>query len=292
MLSRRSFLQLVGASLAATTLRPTPLLTAAQAKTYQGRAFSALPIYETRNSSAQPIAHLWPDGVTTILHSDNDWYQIPGGWVRRDGLQPMLPFDSSAYRFNQDVPFWVEVAASVAPVRAYCSADAPLVTRIGHGGVSQVIDVLPDEPNGWYGIADQAGNLLGWTQGVFWRPVEAEIKDGNDQWLRVDRKRGLMMTYEGTRAILEAPFSDGAGLQAGEFSKWRGAIGGLQWQTDKSYQGVGWQTVFGHGQTIAGVYWHNRFGHAVGDGPAVQTTPLLARWLYGWLGENAQIVVE
>ena len=292
MLSRRSFLQLVGASLAATTLRPTPLLVAAQTEIYQGRAFSALPIYETRNRLTQPIAHLWPDGVTTILDSDDDWYHISGGWVRREGLQPMLPYDSSAYRFVQDVPSWAEVAASVAPVRAYCSADAPLVTRIGHGGVSQVIDTLPDEPNGWYGIADQSGKLLGWTQSVFWRPVEVEIKAGNDHVLHVDRKRGLITAYEGTRKILEAPFSDGAGLQSGEFTTRHGAIGGLQWQANKPYEGVGWQTLFGDGQMIAGVYWHNRFGHAVGDGPEVQTTPLLARWLYGWLGENAQIVVE
>ena len=292
MLSRRSFLQLVGASLAATVLRPTPLLAAARTETYQGRAFSALPIYATRNSSAQPIAHLWPDGVATILDSDDDWYQIPVGWVRREGLQPILPYDASVYHFVQDTPFWAEVAAPVAPVRAYCSADAPLVIRIGHGGVSQVIDTLPDEPNGWYGIADQVGNLLGWTQGVFWRPVETEIYDGKDHGLHLDRKRRLMTAYEGKQPILEVPFSDGAGLQAGEFTSQRGVIGGLRWQADKSYQGVAWQTLFGDGQMIAGVYWHNRFGYTVSDGPAGQTTPLLARWLYGWLGENAQIVVE
>ena len=292
MFSRRSFLQLVGASLAATTLRPTPLLAVINTETYQGRALSALPIYATRNVNTQPTAHLWPDGVTTILDSDDDWYQIPGGWVRREGLQPILSYDASAYRFIQNVPFWAEVAAPVAPVRAYCAADAPLVTRIGHGGVSQVIDTLPDEPNGWYGIADQAGGMLGWTQGVFWRPVQAEINDGKDHRLLIDRKRRLMTAYEGARTILEAPFSDGTELQSGEFSTRHGAIGGLQWQGDKSYQGVGWQMLFGDGQMIAGVYWHNRFGHGVSNGPAVQTTPLLACWLYGWLGENGQIVVE
>ncbi len=158
MLSRRSFLQLVGASLAATALRPTSsLLAAANTEAYLGRAFSALPIYTTRNATAAPIAHLWPDSVATILDRDDDWYQIAGGWVRRAGLQPMLPYAADTYRFVQAAPFWAEVAAPVAPVRAYCAADAPLVTRIGHGGVSQVIDTLPGEPNGWYGIADQHG---------------------------------------------------------------------------------------------------------------------------------------
>lgn len=293
MLSRRSFLQLVGASLAATALRPTPLLLAtAPNEVYQGRALTALPVFATRSASAAPIAHLWPDSITTILNSDDDWYQIAGGWVRRDGLQPMLPFDSKAYQFVHDVPFWAEVAAPVASIRAYCAADAPLVTRIGHGGVSQVIDTLPDEPNGWYAIADQTGGLLGWTQAVFWRLVELEIKQEQNHTLYVDRKRGLMTAYNDINPILEAPFSEGVGLQAGDYLSRRGNIGGMRWQDVKIYEGVSWQTMFGDGQTIAGVYWHNRFGHPVNSGPAVQITPLLARWLYGWLGDNIHIVVE
>jgi hypothetical protein len=293
MLSRRSFLQLVGASLAATALRPTSsLLAAAQNDVYQGRALIALPIFAVRNVTAQPIAHLWPDSITAILDSDDEWYQIASGWVRRDGLQPMQAYDARDYRFVEDAPFWAEVAAPIAPIRAYCAADAPLVTRIGHGGVSQVIDTLPGEPNGWYGIADQAGGLLGWTQGVFWRPVEVNIKDENDHSLHLDRKQGLMTAYEETQAVLEAPFSNGAGLQAGDFTGQRGAMGGIQWRDGKQHEGVAWQTQFGDGQMMAGVYWHNRFGHAVSDGPAVQITPLLARWLYGWLGDNAQIVVD
>ncbi len=293
MLSRRSFLQLVGASLGATALRPTfSLLAAVNSDGYQGRALSALPIYARQDAVGTPIGHLWPDSITTILDSDDDWYQVMGGWVRRDGLQPMLAYHSDAYQFIQDAPFWAEVAAPVAPVRTYCSADAPLVTRIGHGGVSQVIDSLPGEPKGWYGIADQNGELLGWTQGIFWRRLEVEISDGNNRVLQLNREHRLMTAYEGTRLILEVPFSDGLGLQVGDFWTRRGVIGGLQWDDGKWYEGVSWQTIFGNGQTIAGVYWHNRFGHTENGGPAVQITPLLARWLYGWLGDDAHIVVE
>lgn len=293
MLSRRSFLQLVGASLAATALRPTSsLLAAVEHEAYQGRALKALPVYATRNANGQPIAHLWPDSVTPIIASDDDWYQVLGGWVRRDGLQPILDYDAHEYQFENASPFWAEVAAPVAPVRAYCAADAPLVTRIGHGGVSQVIDALPGEPNGWYGIADQNGALLGWTQGVFWRPVQAEANSGDNHVLRLDRTKGMMTAYEGEKSILEVSFSAGSGLIAGEYTTKRGAIGGAQWQDDKRYEGISWLTNFDHGQMIAGVYWHNRFGQPVSNGPSVQVTPLLARWLYGWLGDNAHILVE
>ncbi|MBI1279373.1 MAG: hypothetical protein GC179_14690 [Anaerolineaceae bacterium] len=292
MLSRRSFLQLVGASVAASTLRPNFSLFAAEDKFYQGRALTTLPIYYSRNLNAKPTANLWPDAITPILSHDDEWYQVPSGWVRREGLQPILPYDAKAYEFVGAVPFWAEVAAPVAPVRAFCAADAPLVARIGHGGVSRVIDALPGEPNGWYGIADQQGELLGWTQGVFWRPVNAEKNIGDDHRLSVDRERGLMSAYEGTKVVLEVPFSAGSGLQAGNFATQYGVIGGVSWQANKRYEGIGWQTLFGEGQMIGGVYWHNQFGHPIHDGPAVQTTPLVARWLYGWLGEEAHIVVK
>ncbi len=141
-------------------------------------------------------------------------------------------------------------------------------------------------------LLTNTGDLLGWTQGVFWRPVEVDAKQGNNHNLILDRQRGLMTAYEDTKLVLEAPFSDGNGLQTGEFIPLRGAIGGIQWRDGKSYEGVSWQTLFGDGQTIAGVYWHNQFGHAVNGGPAVHITPLLARWLYGWLGDDAHIVVE
>ncbi len=293
MLSRRSFLQLVGASLAASALRPTfSALAAVSNEAYQGRALSALPIYATRTMTAKPIAQLWPDSITSILDSDDEWYQVPNGWVRRDGLQPMLPYNTQDYQFINALPFWAEVAAPVAPVRAFCAADAPLVTRIGHGGVSQVIDALPGEPNGWYGIADQNGGLLGWTQGVFWRPIEVETNNGDDHVLHIECKRGLIQAYSGTKPILEVPFSAGSGLRTGDFTTRRGVMGSLRLQADKPYEGVSWQTLFGDGQMITGVYWHNRFGHAVPSGVAVQTTPLLARWLYGWLGDDSHIVVE
>ncbi len=293
MLSRRSFLRLVGASLAATALHPNlSMLAAVIDDAYQGRAFTALPVYSTPNEMTKPKAQLWPDSITLILDRTDEWYQVSGGWVRRDGLQPMLPYDATDYKFINAAPFWAEVAAPVAPVRAFCAADAPLVTRIGHGGVSQVIDALPGEPNGWYGIADQNGDLLGWTQGVFWRPVEVETNNGDDHMLHIDRKLGLMQAYAGAKPIIEVPFAGGSSLKAGDFMTHRGVIGGLRLQADKAYEGVSWQTLFGDGQMITGIYWHNRFRQAVQGDAALQTTPLLARWLYGWLGDDAHIVVE
>ena len=293
MLSRRSFLQLVGASVVAVGLRPANrMLAAFDAATYQGRAFAALPVYSTRDLAHEPMRYLWPDSVTTILDRKDGWYRIAGGWVQREGLQPMLAYDPNRYQFVGAVPFWAEVAAPIASVRSHCAADARLVARIGHGGVAQVIDALPGEPNGWYGVADEHGDLLGWTQGIFWRPLDFEVESVSGRTLHIDRSAGLMTAVEGKQSALVVPFSSGQGLETGTFPALRGEVGGRRWIGSKTYDAVPWSIRFGEGQSLAGVYWHNLFGTAYQDGPAVQVTPLIARWLYGWLGDDAHIVVE
>src|SRR5690554_8060943 len=89
-------------------------------------------------------------------------------------------------------PFWGEVIAPIAPIRQYCSADAPLVTRIGHGGVAQIVDYLPGEPHGWYGIGNQNGQVAGWTQAIYWQAVdEVRIDQSTEQIGRAScRERG------------------------------------------------------------------------------------------------------
>lgn len=289
MLTRRSFLQLVGASVAATTLSPfTRLIAAVSTDTYQGRALTSLPVYMKSDTRESIVGRLWPDSIAHIMDQQAEWYRIPEGWVQREGIQPMLPYDPEVYVFNRTAPFWAEVAAPAAAVRQYCAADAPLVTRVGHGGVLKVIDTLPGEPNGWYGMANEQGDLLGWTQGVFWRPVMQQDQSGNGNHLLFDRHSHLMSAFEDNQLVMQAPFSSGAWLTAGTFQPLRGLLGG---NTD-GYQGVPWQTVFGEGQTIAGAYWHNQFGRPVTKGSAVQLTPLLARWVYEWAGEDTHIVVE
>ncbi len=289
MLTRRSFLQLVGATVAAATLSPLTRLTAAvNTDVYQGRALTALPVYVKPGITQPVVGRLWPDSITSIIDQQSEWYRIPEGWVQREGLQPMLVYDPQDYVFSQAAPFWAEVAAPAVSIRTYCAADAPLVTRVGHGGVLKVIDTLPGEPNGWYGVANEHGDLLGWTQGVFWRPVTFDDDSRSKRTLYFNQQDFLMTAYQGDEVVLQAPFSSGDGLAAGSFQPLRGLVSGRV----AGYYGVPWQTMFGEGQTIAGVYWHNQFGRSVTNGSAVQITPLLARWVYGWAGEDAHIVVE
>ncbi|MCC6897023.1 MAG: hypothetical protein IT321_29660 [Anaerolineae bacterium] len=290
LLTRRMFLQLVGASVAATTLRPlTGLAAAVDADTYWGRAFTVVPVYATPNAGKSAVRQLWPDSMVSIVDQTDNWYRLENGWVRRVDIQPMLPYKADEYVFQAQTPFWAEVAAPVASVRAYCSADAPLITRVGHGGVMQVIDALPGEPNGWYGVADENGVLLGWSQGVFWRPVTVDNGSSEGRMLRFDRQTFLMSAFDHNDLILQVPFSSREALEAGQYQVRRGAIGG---GSLSGYAGVPWTMKFGQHQAIAGAYWHNQFGHTVSQGSAIQLTPVLARWVYGWLGDNGHIMIE
>ncbi|NWG16347.1 MAG: L,D-transpeptidase [Chloroflexi bacterium] len=279
MYTRRQFLQLAG--IAAIGSRLPSLFTQSLRDTSSpvGRALDAAAVYRHPALEAAPVGQLWPDSIVPILGERGAWYQTPGGYVARDLLQPMKPAPPFQRAPLPSEPFWAEVAGPVAAVRRYCGADAPLVTRIGHGGVARVIDALPDEPAPWYGIASDTGDLLGWTQAVHWRAVETPEAGAID--LEVDVRAGRLTAWEDGRAVLQAPCSTGQTIRPGVYSITGRLVGGARLD---DFFGLPWRVTFGD-YDLTGVYWHNRFGAAV-PGPSLQVTPLLAEWLYHSLQEG------
>jgi hypothetical protein len=235
---------------------------------------------------------LWPDSIVSILNTNEDWYQVPGGYVQREGIQPMISYTPDK---NIQLPvsaFWAEVAGPVASVRQWCAADAPLVTRIGHGGTARVIDSLPGDQVGtvWYGIETGTESLLGWTQAVFWRPIQDEIVTSNLR-IRIDRAAQQLTINENDEAILQASISTGTEIEPGIYSiQTRQVTGTFLSGKDShlTFHGLPWIIGFGDGIELSGAYWHNQFGKPT-PGPAVQVTPLLARWLYRRV--DGQIVI-
>ena len=258
---------------------------------YQGRALSAAPVYGAPRTG-MAVRTLWPDSIVPITGIEQHWYRVPTGYVEREQVQPMKPYLPQQPIQLPNTPFWAEVSAPVAPVRQACAANAPLVTRIGHGGVARIVDYLPGEPNGWYGVGDEDDGLIGWSQALYWQPVESIAAEPGDHDLRMDRAAHRLTAWEKGDLILEAPFSAGQSLNAGSYSvtEQRPTIARLQIEGfGKALYGVPWVTDFG-GYALTGAYWHNQFGKA-SPGPAIQVTPPLAEWLYGWLNESSQIRV-
>jgi len=291
--SRRQFLQLSGVTLLgisglATGLPDLPLS--------QGRTLEALPVYRARHLRSPVVTQLWPDSIVAILGVSGAWYQVPDGYVPRSLVQPMMPFQPRTDEADPTIPFWAEVAGPVAPVRQWCAADAPFVTRIGHGGVARVIDSLPGEPGGprWYGIASHAGDLLGWTQAVHWRSVNIEPVTAPGQTLHIDTQTLTLTAFGDSQAVLCAPVSIPGRIEAGTrvILERRMSHRPLYLPGEaQPFHGAPWNIQMSDNTELTGVYWHNRFGTIVA-GPAIQTTPLLARWLYSWLGDDATIIVD
>ncbi len=272
MLSRRNFLRLAGIAVA-TAYLPSRLTNAAPnfEPTY-GRALTAAPIYSAPTTEADPVAHLWPDSVTPLLNVRGGWLRLPSGYARRPDLQPMIAPARRSTSASQP-PFWAEVGGAVAIVRAYCAADAPIIARIGHGGVLRVIDWLPTDSLDWYGVAaDESGDLLGWSQAADWQPAAVDHVAAT-LMLQIDTAKQKLAVLDGDHVVLSAPISTGNILTPGQYQiSWR------QISTASDHSGVPWSLGFGDFD-LSGAYWHNQFG-APTPGAAVQVTPPLAKWLY------------
>lgn len=286
MLSRRQFLQAAGIAVAAAHL-PRLSFSASAAPSFEtlyGRALQAAPVYATAQTNSLPLKHLWSDTVTPILETRGHWYRLPDGYAPRAMLQPMVK-TAERSETAAATPFWGEVSSAAAVVRQWCAADAPLMTRIGHGGVLHISDKLTLDGNDWYGVAEStSGDLIGWTQAANWSPVMADTVLPA-LVLAINRQMQQLDVYEGDQHILSAPVSVWQNLPAGRYP-----IDEQQAATRSGkYYGAAWVLAFGNELQLAGAYWHNRFGTASrgaeNPGAALEVMPALAHWLYPRAGE-------
>jgi hypothetical protein len=293
--SRRQFLKFTGIAFAGNQINFLPRFNQTQAvveESYRGRALAAVPVYNAPGASGTILTTLWPDSVVAIIGVENDWYRVAEGYVTRENVQPMTPYLPEYHIQIPETYFWAEVVGTVAPVRQFCAAYAPRVTRIGHGGVAQIVDYLAGEPYGWYGISDANGDLIGWSQTIYWQPIDDMLVESGDHHVEIDLQSQFLTARENGEVILQAPCSIGEWVKTGSYSVLEQTPSGQSLQVeyipDEIY-GVPWITTFGDGHTLSGAYWHNRFGKQT-PGPSIQVTPLLAHWLYGWLNEGSRIV--
>lgn len=312
-LSRRHFLKLAGiALLAPTTKQFIPFEIAQPAYEFpavMGRTLTAAPVYAMPDGAVH--RRLFPDTVVSLLDSAGDWYRAAGGYVRRADVQPMQPRPTLIA--PPAPPFWAEVGAAVAVVRAWCAADAPLVARVGHGGVLRVVDALTLNDDRWYALADAADAPLGWALASAWdaltpplplslsnfvraargeeiAPLSLNLGRGSEgvRGITLDRAARTVTAYAGDRAVLRAPALVGDAVVAGEYPLTAQQISARHQAEHVEYHGTPWITVFGEIR-LMGAYWHHRFG-AVMPGYDVQVAPAAARWLYRWAGARFTVV--
>ena len=279
MLSRRHFLQFTGIAVSAHVLPSLTLPPAVPAfETVYGRSLATTTVYTAPHLDAPVLQLLWSDTISPIAATEGAWYRLRNGYVLRQHLQPM----NTGVHYSEAPaapPFWAEVSGSIADVREWCAVDAPVVCRIGHGGVLHVVDYLPD----WYGVADtENGDLLGWSRIGDWSPLQLEAASPS-LTLAVDSTLQQLSVHDSKHVLLTAPISTGYDLIPGVYPITDRNLSRSHQQT-----GIPYTLTFGADQQLIGAYWHNQFGQSV-PGAAIQMTPALARWLYP---RAAQVIIS
>ncbi|MBZ0308410.1 MAG: hypothetical protein K8I82_20260, partial [Anaerolineae bacterium] len=158
-ISRREFLKIAGVTAASTQLVS---LGFALEKPQHGRLLSLTTAHLRPYDNARTTAQLLPDSVHEILDHERGFVRLAAGFVPESQIQPML----EAHFLQPDsLPASIEVIAPYAAVRQFCTAEAPLLARPGHGAVLEAVKGLPDQHNafGWYQV-DLGNGLLGWVQ--------------------------------------------------------------------------------------------------------------------------------
>jgi hypothetical protein len=290
-LSRREFLKSSGIALLAGAANHLPLVLPPQEIDFvYGRALAALPVYHSPSLAVASKKYLWPDSVVPIVDTMSGWYRLDDGYAKTSGIQPMvLPTETTS---TPPLPFWAEVGGAVAAVRRWCAADAPLIARIGHGGVAQVVDQLSGNYEQWYALVGDEG-FLGWSPSAPWKPLDESMPDAITGEVYVSTSVGQLEFVDNERTVLRAPVSFGTSLTPGTYTvrqRKRSVI--FQMENTSDGYGVPWSMDFGS-YSLAGAYWHNEFGAQKGTpGSSVQVTPPVARWLYDRLPEGAPIMVR
>lgn len=292
-LSRRRFLHLTGIAAASSQVAGLFALPDPRTDVVYGRALKPLSVYR----NGQTTRTLWPDAVLPLHRELDGWYETDGGYVERSGVQPMPDYvPVSAADWVMPAPPHqqpiAEVVGAVAPVRAYASAGAPLVTRIGHGGVARVADVLPDEDGAWLGLADDSGYFYGWSQARVWRPVTYTPHATPNRTLQINASSRTLTVFEAGNTLISVSFASRRppSLPTGRFPVYGIDICHNTYFTNPVCYGVGWPIFIDGIGHIAGAYWHNLFGERTA-GHVIQVMPAVARWLATWMSPGSEVTV-
>jgi len=296
--SRRGFLKRAGA--ASIGWIGSGALAASVIPTFDtdtGRAFHLTDVYTQPDTASAVCGQLLPDSITQIeaVSHSGTWYQVTGkdfsGFVRREALQPIVPYTPPDLVEEIGNGFWAEVVAPISVIREYCAGQAPIVTRLGFGAVIYVMDRMVDSHQQvWYGLTDAPGSaLIGWgaaLQYAKWSPEPSQHES-----LHITISGRTLTVYDGSRAISRML------TYAPEMSPLKTTIRTIQpgaaIDTAKPL-GLPFLMQLGTGQRLHGAFWHNRFGD-VSEQSTIEVPTLAAHWLYARLisyGRPAALTIE
>ena len=268
-LSRREFLQIFGITVAGVTVTGIPFAQVLAdpptlPEIIRGRVLH--PVTTTQGEN------IWADTLVNITGRTADIFHTDIGDLPTTAVQPI--FADTASTIPESIPFNGRVSGAVGVIRAYCDPNAPLVTRIGHGGVMRITDTIHYPQTGaWYQVSDMDGDALGWTQAAHWSVVSAKRLSAIH--ITLDRAAHTLMLADGTTTAVNLP----GGLPPGETTAHKVTVGGVRHHADDAhYHGVPYLFQLENGARLHGIYWHNTFGDTSSQ---IEVNTLVAGVLWG-----------
>ncbi|MEM6283885.1 MAG: SH3 domain-containing protein [Chloroflexota bacterium] len=292
-ISRREFLQALGisaasASLFGISLPGVALPTAPQV--VQGRALRQTRMI--RPGFKSKLRTVWADTILLLHELNNDlqpeWFRTDEGVVKRADVQPMQPYTPQT-TLPTKLPIDAEVAGAVGVIREYADANAPLIDRIGHGGVMTVLDVIENRQGAWYGVA-QNDDILGWTQAIHWRTLpDVSHTLNHNLTVHISRADSTLMVLADAHPLFTTTISLPEHITPGEHiitRKLRGTVG----HRARVYRGLPYEFALSGAATMQAVYWHNAFGSG-SHSPQIEMNTLTGKWLYENIGHKQNVII-
>ena len=238
--SRREFLRLSGAALAAALLPPPPgperssipppLRPHTDGPVRMGRAIHTVTLYDAPRSDAERLGAWYREDTFPILqevrapglNSYNDlWYETPDGYVFSAWVQPLWVWPPQPTHTDLgEWGFWGEICVPYTEARSEPHPSARKVYRFYNSNVHHVVGVTFDEfGNGWYKIYDELPPPT--HQWVLARDVRRIGREelapihpfAGAKRIEVDLTLQRITCLEGNRIVFTTPCSSGIGVR-------------------------------------------------------------------------------
>ncbi|MCE7948153.1 MAG: twin-arginine translocation signal domain-containing protein [Chloroflexi bacterium CFX4] len=252
-----------------------------------GRLFSATQVRAKPQATAKALKRLPADSLHAIqgVSSDGWWYQIADGYLPREAMQPILPYERPPHPTELHTGYY-EVIAPITTLRRACSPYAELVGRYPFGTVLYVHDWLTDDARQtWYALsltADGRG-AFGWASALHfrrWLPQPSPLR-APALWLEVAQQS--LSLYEGEAFVGKTAVHSGNLPPDSGTLRVRLPCARASEPPHLHMWQMLLQPRLGKPVPFYAANWHNRFG-TPNTYRAVELPIFAARWLYNMLG--------
>ncbi|MBI3761691.1 MAG: L,D-transpeptidase [Chloroflexi bacterium] len=314
-LSRRDFLKLTSAALAATAFGQLPPEDIPRTQTGLGRVLTwGVSVRDAPSLDGHVVGYRTLDEVIPIFGTALDpdearynraWFLTRDGFIHSGLVQPVANLinpvvDPELGRggvVTRPYPFLGEVTVPFTDARFGPEDRGGVAYRMYYSTTHWVYDIVTGRDGLWWDrIFDDAKLYFYYVRAVHLRrvppteftPLMPEIEDKR---VEVDLSRQTVMCYANGQPVMTTRVATGLPQFATPRGDWkvrrkrpsRHMLGQDDPAADPDYDlpGVPWVSYFMGGISFHGTYWHNDYGAPRSHG-CVNMTPQAAKWLYRW----------